>query len=63
LAKLADGGDASRWQGCIKEFASKVVTNVSGMFDMSADDTGWLITLFVVVALIAIVVGARWFWR
>jgi hypothetical protein len=33
------------------------------MFDMSADDTGWLITLFVVVALIAIVVGARWFWR
>jgi hypothetical protein len=33
------------------------------MFDMSADDAGWLITLIVAVVLIAIVVGARWFWR
>jgi hypothetical protein len=30
---------------------------------LSADDTGWLITLIVVMALLAIVVGARWFWR
>jgi hypothetical protein len=29
---------------------------------LSADDTGWLITLIVVMALLAIVVGARWFW-
>jgi hypothetical protein len=33
------------------------------MFNMSADDTGWLITLFVVMALLAIVVGVRRFWR
>jgi hypothetical protein len=33
------------------------------MFDMSADDAGWLITLFVVVALMAIVAGAYWLWR
>jgi hypothetical protein len=33
------------------------------MFDMSADDTGWLIALIVAVALVAIVVGVRWFWR
>jgi hypothetical protein len=30
---------------------------------LSADDSGWLITLIVVMALLAIVVGARWFWR
>jgi hypothetical protein len=33
------------------------------MFDMSADDAGWLITLILVVAVIAIVIGARWRWR
>jgi len=33
------------------------------MFDMSADAAGWLITLIVAVALLAIVVGTRWLWR
>jgi hypothetical protein len=33
------------------------------MFHMLADDAGWLITLIVAVALLVIVVGARWFWR
>jgi hypothetical protein len=41
----------------------KSVTNIPGMFDMSADDTGWIITLIVAVALLAIVVGAGWLWR
>jgi hypothetical protein len=30
---------------------------------MSVDDAGWLITLIVAGALLAIVVGARWLWR
>jgi hypothetical protein len=33
------------------------------MFHMSADDAGWLITLIVAVALMAIVAGAYWLWR
>jgi hypothetical protein len=33
------------------------------MFDMSADGTGWLITLIIAVAILAIVVSARWLWR
>jgi hypothetical protein len=33
------------------------------MFDMSADDMGWLIAVIVAIALLAIVVGAHWFWR
>ena len=33
------------------------------MFDMSADETAWILTLIVAVALLAIVAAARWFWR
>jgi hypothetical protein len=39
------------------------VTNIPRMFDMSADDMGWLIAVIVAIALLAIVVGAHWFWR
>jgi hypothetical protein len=34
------------------------------MFDMSADDAGWLIAAIVAVAFLGIVAGlARWLWR
>jgi hypothetical protein len=33
------------------------------MFDMSADDMGWLITLILAIALVGIVIGAGLFWR
>ena len=39
------------------------VANIPGMFDMSADATGWTIALIVVVALLAIVASAYWLWR
>jgi hypothetical protein len=30
------------------------------MFGMSPDDAGWLITLILIVAVLAVVIGARW---
>jgi hypothetical protein len=33
------------------------------MFEMSADDTGWLITIILAVAVMAVVAGVRRFWR
>jgi hypothetical protein len=33
------------------------------MFDISADETGWIIALMVAVALLGITAAARWFWR
>jgi hypothetical protein len=38
----------------------EISRNISGMFNMSADDAGWLITLIVAVVLIAIIVRASW---
>ena len=41
----------------------RIVINILGMFDMSADPTGWTITLIVAIGFLGIVAIARWLLR